>query len=350
MSGIEENIIDHILWADDLVLLSDSEKGMQNQLHGLLKICSLNLMSVNEVKTKSMLIGNKSEARANLTFNKKDIEQVNQYKCLGVIVRSISRNNEDIFACNYPYLCDQGRKALFGVLRRLRSITPIPTKPILMYGNDVWGHHKSGTSMIDKVMLRFSRCVLNVKATTSNVMVYGECGILSPSVYCTVSTMCYMNRLHHMPDNSIVKQVYNELFKLHQMGFVIWVTRVGELVETYSINIDDSPAKFKSECKRSVFGEFTRKWTEDVQNIQRNPILRTYCKIEQDFGMERYLELIKNHKYRTAMTQLRTSSHTLAIEYGRYTRPKTKLENRYCLFCPHILEDDKHFFGRMYCE
>ena len=159
-----------------------------------------------------MLIGNKSEARANLTFNKKDIEQVNQYKCLGVIVRSISRNNEDIFSCNYPYLCDQGRKALFGVLHRLRSITPIPTKPILMYGSDVWGHHKSGTSMIDKVMLRFSRCVLNVKATTSNVMVYGECGILPPSVYCTVSTMCYMNRLHHMPNNSIVKQVYNELF------------------------------------------------------------------------------------------------------------------------------------------
>ena len=199
-------------------------------------------MSVNEIKTKSMVIGNKSEARVNLTFDKKDIEQVNQYKCLGVIVRSISRNDEDIFACNNPYLCGQGRKSLFGVLHRLRSITPIPPrvqfklfdaviKPILMYGSDVWGHNISGISMIDKVMLRFSRCVLNVKDTTSNVMVYGECGILPPSVYCTVSTMCYMNRLHHMPNNSIVKQVYNELFKLHQMGFVTWVTRVGELVK-----------------------------------------------------------------------------------------------------------------------
>ena len=136
---------------------------------------------------------------------------------------------------------------------------------------------------------------------------------------------------------------YNELFKLHQMGFVTWVTRVGELVDTYSINIDDSPAKFKSECKRSVFGKFTHAWSEDVQNIQRNPILRTYCKIKQEFGMETYLELIKNHKYRTAMAQLRTSSHALAIEYGRYTRPKTKLEDRCCLFCTHALEDEKHF-------
>ena len=129
-------------------------------------------MSVNEIKTKSMVIGNKSKARINLTFNKNDIEQVNQYKCLGVIVRSISRNNEDIFAYDYPYLCDQGQDALFGVLHRLRSITPIPPKlqfklfdamikPILIYGNDVLGHNKTGISMIDKVMLRFSRCVQN---------------------------------------------------------------------------------------------------------------------------------------------------------------------------------------------
>ena len=169
-------------------------------------------------------------------------------------------------------------------------------KPILIYGSDVWGNNKSEISMIDKVMIRFSRCVLNVKATTSNVKVHGEFGILPTNVYCTVSvsTMCYMNRLHHMPHNSIVKRVYNELFKSHQMGFVTWVTRVGELVETYPIIIDDSPAKIKSECKRSVFGKFARKWTADVPNIQRNPILRAYCKIKQDFGMETYLELIKN--------------------------------------------------------
>ena len=47
------------------------------------------------------------------------------------------------------------------------------------------------------------------------------------------------------------------------------------------------------------------------------------------------------------MTQLRTSAHTLAIEYGRYTRPKIQLEDRYGLFCPHILEDEKHFWSNV---
>ena len=103
--------------------------------------------------------------------------------------------------------------------------------------SDVWGHNKTGISMIDKVMLRFSGCVLNVKATTNNVMVYGECGILPPSVYCTVSTMCYMNRRHQMPDNNIVRQVYNELFNLHRrdskhglLGLVNWLKHISSIL------------------------------------------------------------------------------------------------------------------------
>ena len=59
--------------------------------------------------------------------------------------------------------------------------------------------------------------------------------------------------------------------------------------------------------------------------------------------METYSELIKNYKYRGAMAQLRTSSHTLAIEYGRNTHPKTKIEDLNNPFCPHILKDEKCF-------
>ena len=236
-------------------------------------------------------------------------------------------NTEDMFANNYPYLCDQGRKALFGILHRLRSITPVPpklmfklfntvVKPILIYGSDVWGCNRNGTSMVDKVMLRFCRCVLNVKATTSNIMVYGECGMLPSSMYCNVSAMCYINRLHHMPDDSIVKQVYNELVKLHQLGFKTWVTQVSELVDTYHIDIDNIPAEFKFECKESVANSFFDTWMEQVQNTHSNPIPRTYCNFKHNFGIEINLDAIKTHKYRVAMSQLRTSSHTLAIEYG----------------------------------
>ena len=175
-------------------------------------------------------------------------------------------------------------------------------------------------------MLRFCRFVLNVKATTSNIMVYGECGILPPSIYCNVSAMCYINRLHHMPNDNIAKQVYNELAKLHQLGFTTWVTHVSELVDTYLLDIDNSPAEFKSECKMIVVNRFINIWTEQKQNIHSNPILRTYCNIKYNFSVETYLDAIKNCKYRVPMSQRRTSSHTLAIEYGSTLALKRKLK------------------------
>ena len=64
--------------------------------------------------------------------------------------------------------------------------------------------------------------------------------------------------------------------------------------------------------------------------------------VKHNFGIEIYLDVIKNHKYRVALSQLRTSSHTLAIEYGIYTRPKTKLYGCNCFIC-HVLEDERHF-------
>ena len=44
------------------------------------------------------------------------------------------------------------------------------------------------------------------------------------------------------------------------------------------------------------------------------------------------------------MYQLRISAHMLHIERGRYTRPKTPIENRLCFSCSSVsVEDEIHF-------
>ena len=43
-----------------------------------------------------------------------------------------------------------------------------------------------------------------------------------------------------------------------------------------------------------------------------------------------------------ALCKLRASSHTLEIERGRHNNPKTPIENRLCLAC-NSLEDEEHF-------
>ena len=58
--------------------------------------------------------------------------------------------------------------------------------------------------------------------------------------------------------------------------------------------------------------------------------------------MEPYLLLVKNYRYRIALTKLRASSHTLQIERGRYTRPKTLECDRLCAAC-NLIENEIHF-------
>ena len=73
-----------------------------------------------------------------------------------------------------------------------------------------------------------------------------------------------------------------------------------------------------------------------------NPPLRTYCKIKHTFRCEPYLLKVQKTTYRVALSRLRTSSHTLEIERGRHTKPKTKINDRLCSECK-TLEDESHF-------
>ena len=45
---VSDNIVKHILWGDDLILLFDTVDGLQRQLHGLEKFCSRNEIIVND--------------------------------------------------------------------------------------------------------------------------------------------------------------------------------------------------------------------------------------------------------------------------------------------------------------
>ena len=75
---IGKKVIGHLLWADDLILFSDSITGLQKQLNDLVGFCSFNQMSVNESKTKAMQFGKKNDRES--FFNKKKISEVHECK------------------------------------------------------------------------------------------------------------------------------------------------------------------------------------------------------------------------------------------------------------------------------
>ena len=215
-------------------------------------------------------------------------------------------------------------------------------KPITVYGSEVWGHHHPAQSEADKIFFRFARQVLRVKPTTSNIIVLGECGVLPPSVQCIISVLCYMNRLHNLPNDLLVKQAYCEMLRLENNGFCTWTSNVCELARSYGLDISLTTKDFQKNCKQVVRQSFISNWFNNVNNIVRNPLLRTYQKIKTKFLQEPYLYLIKEHKHRVALSRLRASSHTLEIERGRHDRPKKPIEARLCSQCT-VIEDELHF-------
>ena len=81
-------------------------------------------MIINEIKTKFMGFGKTNPCNINLLGN--PIERVNQYKYLGFIFKEVRKVNSDVFAYNYNYLCEQGRKAVYASKNKIKHLGSLP--------------------------------------------------------------------------------------------------------------------------------------------------------------------------------------------------------------------------------
>ena len=101
----EEEILLHLLWADDLLLVSDTTDGLQKQLNGLANFCSQNLMILNEMKTKILVFG-KNQQDSNVKdiyFNGEMVHRSQKYKYIGNLLSETQTNQGDIFRYTYEH-------------------------------------------------------------------------------------------------------------------------------------------------------------------------------------------------------------------------------------------------------
>ena len=71
--------------------------------------------------------------------------------------------------------------------------------------------------------------------------------------------------------------MYMELSKLHECGFSTWVSKALTLVQKYGIDIDmGNGASFNRYYKSHIYNHVNIAWKDEMQNIDKNPILRNY--------------------------------------------------------------------------
>ena len=132
-----------LLYADDLVILSESKSGLQASLDKLDGYCDKWALEENINKTKIMCMNCNIDNTLKIRFGGTEIERVSSFEYLGIVF-----NEKGDKSAAEKDLNNQAMKALFKVARLLKDISKIKVafhlfdhivKPILMYGCEVWG-------------------------------------------------------------------------------------------------------------------------------------------------------------------------------------------------------------------
>ena len=109
----------HLLYADDLVLISESPQGLQHCIDALCNYCDDWGLNVNTNKTKVMVLSNKRKQIAenyHFYFGHMKLEIVDEYKYLGV---TFTKNGKLHIASEN--LAQKARKAYFGLKSKLSN-------------------------------------------------------------------------------------------------------------------------------------------------------------------------------------------------------------------------------------
>jgi hypothetical protein len=217
--------------------------------------------------------------------------------------------------------------------------------PVLEYACEIW-YNGTGNVELEKIQLRFIKGILGVKNSTATAAIYAETGRADLLTRQKIRILKYWLRLERMDNSKLVKMCLNMQKHMSELGFNTWFSHVNNIL--FECKIEASMSYSISQatnslniCKVNLHDNFV---TKCMKTLQQMPVLRSYVNFKTVFKLESYLYVIKDFKLRKCMSKLRLSSHSLNIERGRHTKPKTPLEDRLCTVCDKSeVEDEFHF-------
>ena len=143
-----------LLYADDLILLSESQSGLQKCLSKLEIYAKKWKLNINKKKSKILLFGTTAQRRSHILtkwyYENETLEQVNEYRYLGITIHSSGN-----FKKAQKVLCNKALRAFNDLLKKFSSFENMPIKillklfhtmiiPILLYGCEIWGPYMIG--------------------------------------------------------------------------------------------------------------------------------------------------------------------------------------------------------------
>ena len=350
-----------LMYADDLVIMSLTENGLQDKLNKLNAYCINWNLNINVKKTQVMAMSSSGMEvpNVNMKIGNANLDWVHTYKYLGVLINS----NGDFLASS-ENLCVRGWKASFKIKSALKDVDIDPelklrlfdtlVKPIVCYNSEIWGlmnnvfssksisqfWDRVGKLPVEKFQLKFCKSLLGVNPRAHNAAVMGELGRLPLFISVVISTIKYLNHINEVKDKRpLLSAAFDEDNNLCTSKS--WSKRLKNIVALFNCNLDGTPS-FIKKIKENMKNSYLIYWRKSLgDELTEEGKLYIYRHIKNNFGMEQYLKDIHKIKLRRAFTAFRIGAHNLEIETGRYIRDNNVLDNngtikrndRFCIFC-----------------
>ena len=348
-----------ILWADDLVMLSETKEGLTKMINKLSAFASENGLKINADKTKCMVF-NKTGRHIRCTIPCGDmmINSTREYKYLGFLVTPSGEVNTGIrdLKSRALYALVQLRKKMGDHFRENIGMSyylfDTLIKPIILYCSDFWGILRiikkdpsellRKDSIIELVQMKFLKQLLGVQSQTSRIGVLLETGRVPLMAYALKHCIKNWNRIANLNNCNPLTRISFLCIKEFELAWneniKLYLDHIG-LRCILNGNKKD-PDKIVFQRNTDIFHQ--RAFAEISNESSK---LRTYGLIKSGIGEEPYLRIVKNIKDRVSMTKFRLSNHKLMIEKGRHRNLDKTM--RVCPFCASV-EDEIHFLCK--CE
>jgi hypothetical protein len=339
-----------LLYADDIVILSENEEKLQNMLNKVSDWCKNWRMKINPTKTNIVHFRKQSQNKTDYLFKIGDdiISVAPSYKYLGCVLTDTLDFTETA-----NILAESAGRALGGLLNKAKALNGLTfnvfTKlydtsviPVMDYSSGVWGYKKY--AKCDTIQNRAIRSFLGVHKHASNLAINGDTGWQAPTMRHHLNMLRLWDRLVEMPDDRITKKVFLWDYA-HSHGWCSDVKRVFEQLNLLDLYTTKSMSNLSLDnllchAKETFTRIYADQWQQDLVS---QPKLRTYRQIKHELGCENYVSMQLPKHLRSYIAQIRTGTLPLRIETGRFRN--LKIEERLCLLCkePNKVETEYHF-------
>ena len=339
-----------LLFADDVILLSNTIIGLQNQLDSLKREADRLYLTVNLEKTNIMVfrMGGHLAAREKWLYGNAVVKVTNAYKYLGMIFTTKLSVNAAL-----SDVCKKGKKGVMEIqksMRRLSTIDPClfwklfdaQITPILTYAAEVWGLHD--TKQIEKVHTFAIKRFLNVPLHCSNKMIYGETGRYPLFITTYVKCIKFWLKLTRLPMTRICRQAYEMLLLQHETGKQNWVTNVKTVLVGHGFGIVwlcqsvGYETHFVAEFKDRLICCYKQNWHSEMESDEK---YRWFYSFKCIFQAEKYLMCITNKWLRGMYARFRLRACGLKSHKQWFS---TEQQGDFtCPVCGQEREDEIHF-------